>query len=308
MNSLLRILATCLVATLLLSGSTASAAGLRFLASGTNEYSFDTGVLKGKLRAGGRSTGLSSVVDVRTGIRLDASMGLLGHYRVFTANKRYGTAAWDWPSEARLADDGSVQVRWPATADQPFELRATYRLVLPDCVDVETEVEAKADLPKFESFVASYFTRAFTNAAVETGGREVFTAAEQSAGVWQAFPRDDAAVEIIKDGRWKIEPNPVDWVIRPKLAQPLGYRSAPEPTNVTTALLMAPTNDCFAILTPHQTEPHYSMYLSLFGRDVKAGETARAHAGLAVLSNPPDAAKRAYYGFYLRRIAAPRPK
>ncbi len=305
MNSLLRLLFGAVLGTLL-AASAVSAAGLRFLASGTNEYSFDTGVLRGKLRAGGRSTGLSSVVYTRTGMRLDASMGLLGHYRVFTSNKRYGTAAWDWPSEARLADDGSVQMRWPATAERPFELRATYRLILPDCVDLETAVEAKADLPKFESFVASYFTSSFTNAAVETGEREEFTPADQSAGVWQAFPRDDVAVEIIKDGRWKIEPNPVDWVIRPKLAQAMGYRCAPAPPTQTTALLMAPTNDCFAILTPHQTEPHYSMYLSLFGRDVKAGETARAHAGLAVQSDSPDAAKRAYYRFYLRRIGGAR--
>ena len=39
-------------------------------------------------------------------------------------------------------------------------------------------------------------------------------------GVWQAFPRDDQAVSIIQDGRWKIPPSPVDWVIRPRLAKP----------------------------------------------------------------------------------------
>ncbi|MCX6924779.1 MAG: hypothetical protein NT154_16425, partial [Verrucomicrobia bacterium] len=61
---------------------------LAFSASGTNEFAFDTGVLKGKLRAGGKSTGLSSVVHLPTGARLDSSMGLFGHYRVFSANKR----------------------------------------------------------------------------------------------------------------------------------------------------------------------------------------------------------------------------
>ena len=34
---------------------------LAFTASGTNEFAFDTGVLKGKLRADGKSRGLSSV-------------------------------------------------------------------------------------------------------------------------------------------------------------------------------------------------------------------------------------------------------
>ncbi len=284
-----------------LAAVSAFGADLRFGPGENHEFTFDTGVLRGKLRAGGRSTGLSSVVEVKTGLRLDASMGLLGHYRVFTTNKRYGTAAWDWPSEAQLAGDGSVQVRWPASTNRPFELHATYRIVQPDTIDLETEVEAKADLPKFESFVASYFTPGFTNAAVDTGGQGGFTEADIAAGVWQAFPRDEAAVAIIKDGRWKLEPNPVDWVIRPALARPLGYRRAPGPAE-STAVLMSPRGDCFAILTPHETEPHYSMYLSLFGRDVKAGETARAHAGLTLASNPPPGAIRGLYTAYLKLI------
>ncbi len=41
---------------------------------------------------------------------------------------------------------------------------------------------------------------------------------------------------------------------------------------------------------PHQTEQHYSCYLSLFGRDLKAGEVGRARARLAVFQNT-DAAK-----------------
>jgi hypothetical protein len=45
---------------------------------------------------------------------------------------------------------------------------------------------------------------------------------------------------------------------------------------------MSAGRDCFAIATPHQTESHYSVYLSLFGRDLKAGETVRARARLLV--------------------------
>ncbi|HEY5911268.1 MAG TPA: hypothetical protein VJA21_11765 [Verrucomicrobiae bacterium] len=276
-------------------------AGLRFSPGENNEFSFDTGLLRGKLRAGGRSAGLSSVVHVPTGTRLDASMGLLGHYRVFSANKRYGTAAWDWPSEARLAADGSVEVCWPAAADRPFELRARYRWAEPEAVDLETVVEAKANLLKFESFVASYFTSGFTNSAAHAGGQGTFLAAEKGEGVWQAFPRDAGAVTVIQDGRWKIEPNPVDWVIRPMLARPLGFRRCE--ANGLTAALMSPPTDCFAILTPHQAEGHYSMYLCLFGRDVKAGETARARARLFIAVSPPENALRQAYSAYLRGLS-----
>src|SRR5208337_1728512 len=86
-----------------------TAPSLAFLSDGTNGFTFDTGLLRGRLRAGGRSQGVSQVFHVPTGLRLDGSMGLFSHYRVFSAGQRYGTAAWDWSSEASLRPDGSVE-------------------------------------------------------------------------------------------------------------------------------------------------------------------------------------------------------
>ena len=274
---------------------------LSFAASGTNEFAFDTGVLRGKLRAGGKSTGLSSVVHVPTGMTLDHSMGLFGHYRVFSANKRYGTAAWDWPSEARLRPDGSVEVHWPSAADRPFELRAVYRWAAPNTLDLETIVQARADLAKFESFLASYFAEGFTNACVyvRSNGRAWLMRCREEGGIWQAFPRDAEAVSIIQDGRWKFPPSPVEWVIRPHLAKPLSVRRCP--ANNLGALLMAPPQDCFAVLTPFETEPHRSMYLSLFGKDLKASETARARARLVIGTNLSGARMDNLYYTYLQQ-------
>ena len=275
---------------------------LIFTASGTNEFAFDTGVLKGKLRAGGKSKGLSSVVHVPTGMTLDHSMGLFGHYRVFTTNKRYGTAAWDWPSEAKLLPNGSVQVRWPSAGDRPFELGALYRWTAPNILDLETTVKAEADLAKFESFLASYFAPGFTNAAVcvRSNGQALPMVADKSAGVWQAFPRDAEAVSLIQDGRWKYPPSPVEWVIRPYLDKPLGLRRCP--ANNLTALVMSPSQDSFAVLTPQESEPHRSMYLSLFGKDLKAGETARARARLVIDTSLSGESLDKLYSNYLRQI------
>jgi hypothetical protein len=262
---------------------------LAFSASGSNDFVFDTGVLRGKLRAAGKSRGLSSVVHLPSGVVLDSSMGLFGHYRVFSANKRYGTAAWDWPSEAKLSRDGSVEVHWPSAEDRPFELHAVYRWTAPNTLDLETSVQAKTNLAKFESFLASYFAEGFTNAYVyvRSNSQQWLAAADKGSGVWQAFPRDDQAVAIIQDGRWKYLPSPVDWVIRPHLTKPLGVRGCP--ANGLQALVMAPTQDCFAVLTPFEAEAHRSMYLSLFGKDLTAGETARARARLVIASKLPDA-------------------
>jgi hypothetical protein len=263
------------------------AAPLSFQSAGTNGYVFDTGVLRGQLRAQGRSAGLTSVVYIPTGERLDAGMGWFGHYRVFSANQRYGNAAWDWPSESKLRPDGSVEVKWPAAPDRPFELAAVYRWAAADILDLETTVHALTNLAGFESFLASYFAPGFTNSLVHAGpGPEPFLAAEPSSGTWQAFPRDAAAVLAIKDGRWTHPPSPVDWAIRPAYTKCVGLRRAP--ASRLTAAIMSSREDCFAILTPHQTEGHRSMYLSLFGRNLKADETARARARLVVAAAPTD--------------------
>ena len=245
---------------------------LAFSKGASNEFTFDTGVLRGKLRAGGKSTGLSSVVDVASGVRLDRS--------------------WDRPSEAALLPDGSVRVVWPPAAEYPFELQAVYRWAAPNVLDLETRVTAKTSLPKFESFLASYFAEDFTNSSVYVshtpgGGTKGFMAAERSAGIWQAFPRAESDIPVIRDGRWKLPPNPVDWVIMPRLEKPLSLRRSP--VTGLTAVFLSPPEDCFAISTPQQAEPHNSMYLSLFGRALQPGETARARARLVIGSKLSDA-------------------
>lgn len=284
----------------------APAVSLNFHPDGRNGFAFDTGVIRGRLRADGKAKGLSEVVHIASGVRLDRSMGLFGHYRVFTANKRYGTAAWDWPGEAKLQPDGNVEARWAATDERPFELRVTYRWATPIALDVVTVVQARTNLVNFESFLACYFAPGFTNSLACVAelpgkpGAPGFLAAAPSFGTWLVFPRDDDAMAIFRDGRWTIQPNPVDWKPMPRLAKPLGIRR--DPTIGLTAMIMSPPSDAFALCTPEQTEGHYSMYLSLFGRDFKAGESAQARARLLIDAKLSDAVALKAYENYLNRL------
>lgn len=118
---------------------------LAFIAAGPNGFTFDTGVLRGRLRADGKAKGLSAVEHIASGTKLDRSMGLFGHYRVFTTNQRYGGGAWDWPGTAKLEADGRVTAHWPATEERPFDLVATYRWAAPNALDVVTTVQAKTN-------------------------------------------------------------------------------------------------------------------------------------------------------------------
>lgn len=262
---------------------------LTFTSKGKNEYVFDTGVLRGKLRKDGRTLGLSSVVYVPSGVKLDGRFGIFSYYRIFTTNKRYGHAAWDWPSVLKLLPDGAVQIVWPAERDHPFEMTAIYRLTEQTTLDLETTVKAHKVLHQFEVFLASYFLETFPTSGVYVGanpkteGKPGFLIAKKSFGDWQMFPKDEQVLQIIQDGRWQKEPNPVKWAIMPCMAAPVGVRRSA--VENLTVVLMAPPNDCFAVSTPYEGESHCSLYLSLLGRDVQAGETAKSRSRLVVTTD-----------------------
>ena len=279
----------------------ATDAKLAFTAAG-KEYTFNTGALRGTLREGGKSKGLRPVFDVASGASLAASLGIMSPYRLLTADARFGTAAWDWASQARLLPDGAVEVRWAPDAQHPLEMTAVYRWSAPNVLDFTATVKPQQDLRKFELFLASYFdgfpvSQVYVAEAPAAGGKAAFMEAVQAAAVWQAFPRDDAAAGIIGDGRWKFPPNPVEWKIMPRLAAPLAVRR--DAKSGLAAVLMAPPQDCFAVLTPFGEEGHRSVYLSLFGRDLKAGETATARARLVIGRDISDEQAIALYKAYV---------
>ncbi len=278
-----------------------------FIANDKGEYTFDTGILRGTLRQGGKSLGLAPVIHIPTGARLDRSMGILSFYRVFTTGKRYGAGAWDWPSTAKLLPDGAVQVIWPEAPDRPFEMTALYRWQDPQTIDLETTVTAHKDLSKFESFLAAYLSEAFPTPCVyvrenpEAQGKPGLLPARKTYGDWQMFPRDEQVLPIIRDGRWGLQPNPVNWTIMPQLAAPLALRRGAG--NGLVAVLMAPPGECFAIATPYEGEGHYSLYMSRFGRDFRTGETARARTRLAIAPDVSDDQAITLYRQYMKELS-----
>ncbi len=275
---------------------------LRFIAEG-KEFRFDTGAFKGTLRQGGKSLGLAPVVDVSSGAGIAGRYGLFSPYRLLDGGARYGTAAWDWASEARLLEDGAVEIRWNADEAHPFDLRAVYRWSAPDTLDLRIAVTGRRDLSRFEVFLASYFA-GFPVSSVCAGPGESFVEAKKADGAWHVFPRDEAAEAVIGDGRWKRPPHPVEWVVRPRLAMPLAIRR--DPASGLAGILMAPPEDCFAVCTPFGEEGHRSVYLSLFGRDLKAGEPASARARLVLARGVTDGQAVDRYRAWVKELAAER--
>jgi hypothetical protein len=174
-------------------------------------------------------------------------------------------------------------------------------------VDLITTVHAHENLEDFEIFVASYCAANFSLPYVfveptgETGGKRGLILAREKYGHWQMFPRDKRVLGLIQDGRWSKEPHPVKWTIMPHLAAPLCVRR--NASGDLALVLMAPPDDCFAISTPYESEGHYSLYLSLFGRGIEAGQTAKARTRLLVLSRPTDDDIVAFYRQYEKECA-----
>lgn len=274
-------------------------------------FEFDTGVLRGRVKLDGKFQGICSLVHVPSGVEIAKAPGLLSYYRIFSTDTRYGAAARDWPTTARLLADGALEVTWAPAEEHPLEIVAVHRWTAPDTLDLETTVRPQRDMPHMEVFLSSYVTKDFQASVYvkpnkfEKGGPMLMAADVNPLvdGTYLMFPRDRQAVQMIFDRRWEFPPSPVQWSITRWLAGPMAVRRSPE--SKLAVVVMAPPEDCFAVATPYNKTPpdgvagHSSLYLSLFGRDLAAGETARARSRLVVRENLSDAQAIELYQQYV---------
>lgn len=279
---------------------------LAFQARG-KQFSCATGLLRGTLRCGGKSLGLTPLIYNKSGTPIAGKYGLVSHYRLLDSQHRYGHAGWTWASTATLLPGGRVQVKWTADAEHPFDMQAEYQWSAPGALDVTTRVTAHQDLRNFEVFLASYFSgfaeaRVYVQHLPDATTTSGLMEATRALGPWQTYPRDAAAVPIIQDGRWRRPPNPVDWKIMPQLAAPLALRR--DANTGLVGLLMAPRDDCFAISTPYGADGHRSLYLSLLGRDIHQDQDAVARARLVIAHNVSNARAITLYQDYEQSLPA----
>lgn len=286
----------------------ADSPGLGFKPAGEGLYDFNTGVLQGRLKVDGKYQGIYPMVHLDSKMELVHPPGVFSFYRLLGRNARYGECVRDWPTQTRLLENGAVEVRWPATADHPAEITGVYRWKGPDTLDLEIAVTPRRDIEQCELFMSSYFTKTFRAAVYLKGnGAEPphWVGVDRKAGSTRSyvmFPRDEDAVKRIQDGRWKIGLNPVDWEIERWMAEPLFIRR--DTTQGLAAVMMCPPSDCFAVASPwNPATPdaagYRSIYLSLLGRDVRAGETAQARCRLVIAKLTDQQALERYHE-YLR--------
>ncbi len=274
-----------------------------FIASSevSGEFNVDTGMLKGIFRQGDRSIGFVPFSSISPELTIsekpDTLPGLFNFYRVFTTNKRYGESMRSVASTAKAIDNKTIELVWDADEEHPFILSAKYQWISPQTLDLYVSVEAKQTLPDFEIFLSSYLNNNFPQSFIyaQTEEADKFLPTPKEAGIWQAFPRDEQSVNIIQDGRWTIPPSPVDWAIRPFFKEPIIYRVNEE--TKLAVVQMAERDNCFAVMTPHAGETHYSMYFSLFGKTLDAGQTVSTRVRMIIAPLNEEQILSAYQDF-----------
>jgi hypothetical protein len=293
-------------------GMFAAAPSFPFTESKPGDFSFDTGAIKGTIRADGKSQGIVELIDVASGIDVTKKPGYPGVfsvYRLFSGSKRFpdGRSA---PHRGALNENRTeLRIDWEPSGDNPVVLGAVFTLTDPRSIDLALQLTPRAAAPAYELFLSSYVRAEFRHflfvkQTIHAGAKDEPVLLEPMAspftdGCYLAFPRDVGACRALFDGRWQCPPNPVHFAVGRHYAVPiLGSR---DPTSGLSFLIFARPEDCFALETtyarpgqPDSVADHNSLYLSLGGGDLAPGKPARflLRASVLTLATHDEALKR----------------
>jgi hypothetical protein len=256
-----------------------------------DDYHFETELVSGRYLTAGKYQGMRSVVHRPTSVEIAAGEklpGLVCPYRVFGNGRRFGDVR-DRPTKVDVTPEG-LRIVHPADAENPFDIVSTYSWIA-DTLDIHYAVTVHTDMRGFELGVASYLApgfRAFisrqSNHWGKTESQIVPVDVNPMTDLYALFPRNEAAIRTVFDGRWDLPPAPVRYTVPAYFAQALAYRR--HVTSGVMAVGMADPKECFAICVPVNNPPeapdpakgYQALYFYLFGRDLKKGETASTRA------------------------------
>ena len=252
-------------------------------------YRFETDLVAGRYLTAGRYQGMRELVHRPTGVQIAAGEtlpGLAAPYRVFANGRRYGDVR-DRAGEVAVVPEG-LRIAHPADAENPFDLVSLYTWAAGNTLDVHYTITAHGDLRRFELGIASYLAAGFrayvwrqSNVWGETDSRIVPVDSNPMTDVYALFPRSEAELPTIFDGRWDLPPYPVRYSVPGYFAQPLAYRR--HAASGVMAVGMADPRECYAMCIPVNDPPedpepakgYQAIYFYLFGRDLPQGQTAR---------------------------------
>lgn len=243
---------------------------------------FENEDVSGSFLISGEYQGMRSLVHRPSGVEIAAGEklpGLVAPYRVFGNGRRYADVR-DRTPEASLPP-GGLRLVHPADADNPFRLDSCYSWN-GDTLDIRYTLVPETGMRGFEIGIASYLQAGFrgfvsrqSNHWGETAPRLVPVDVNPMTDVYALFPRSEAELKTIFDGRWDLPPYPVRYSVPGYFALPLAYRC--HSSTGVIALGMADPRECYAICLPVNNPPenpspahgYQAVYFYFFGRDLE---------------------------------------
>ena len=247
---------------------------------------FENESVTGQFLTSGEYQGMRSLVHRPSGIEIAAGEklpGLVAPYRVFGNGKRYGDVR-DRQPKVELVPEGA-RMTHSADSQNPFDLVAVYSWQ-DGVLEIHYTLTTQAEMRGFEIGIASYLAAGFrafvsrqSNNWGEDAPRIVPVDVNPMTDVYALFPRGEAEMRTIFDGRWDLPPYPVRYTVPGYFALPLAYRR--HATSGVTALGMADPKECYAICipvnnpadVPDPANGYQAIYFYFFGRDLRLGET-----------------------------------
>ena len=169
-------------------------------------------------------------------------------------------------------------------------------------------------IPVFEILLSSYQAEGFVSGAYvakkefEPSEPEQIRITDQPMihGVWPFFPRDEAGANLLTDGRHQKG----RWFWRMAIGRRYGLPMAFFSKGEVDVLLMGRPEDVYAVGATYEGDAktdnlaaHRSLYLSLFGEDMAAGESRRTQMRMVIDELGSDPAKHiALYKTFLEEV------
>lgn len=235
----------------------------------------------------GKSHHFSNVVHKPSGVRISpdgermAATGMLNFFRVLIQGGYLTELRVEEPLLEESKD--GITMIWKPTIRRQAKVKVQFTFREPNIIDMDLWVESLANYPGFEILLSAYLAAGFESgvyvAKEEFGGVEPqqIRLMDQPMihGIWPFFPRDEAGAHLLTDGRHQKG----RWYWRMAIGRRYGIPLVFFSKNGIDAILMGRMQDVYAVGATYkgdaENDPvagHRSLYLSLFGEDLKAGE------------------------------------
>jgi hypothetical protein len=218
-------------------------------------------------------------------------VGLLNFFRVLIRGG-YLTELREEKPLVKAEKDG-VTLTWLPTIRRQANVTVRFTFREPNIIDMDMSVETLANYPGFEILLSAYLAPGFVSGAyvaTEEFGPVVpeqirITDQPMIHGVWPFFPRNEAGANLLTDGRHQKG----RWYWRMAVGRRYGMPMAFFNKGEVDVLVMGRPEDVYAVGVTYDGDPetdniaaHRSLYLSMFGEDLVAGEGRRTQMRMVI--------------------------